>query len=284
MDGSKRAIKGGALAFAIFLVCIIISALCGTAMLAARIFGVWDNWSTDTEPGEITVIENGSWAGWTPEDTKRNLRELEIDVSTASVRIVEADKFRVETNNKRIKDSYQDGKLRLEEEDLGFWQDDWDTELVVYLPHNLELRKADLSFGAAQVDLERLAAEEVKLDLGAGKAVVRQLFATRTAEVDGGAGVLEILDGEIRNLDLDMGVGKTVLKAKLLGSSSVDAGVGKLEVGLMGNRDDYRISVQKGLGSIKIDDQEVDGDTIYGAGMTELKINGGVGAIEVRFF
>ncbi len=54
------------------------------------------------------------------------------------------------------------------------------------------------------------------------------------------------------NLDLDMGVGKVELEAKLTGKMRLTRGVGKLEMELVGSADDYKIRMDKGIGAITL--------------------------------
>lgn len=62
----------------------------------------------------------------------------------------------------------------------------------------------------------------------------------------------------------------------------IEAGVGKLDIDLTDDTDNYTIKVSKGLGSITIDGREVENDKEYGTGETYVRIDGGVGAIEIK--
>lgn len=46
---------------------------------------------------------------------------------------------------------------------------------------------------------------------------MKHLNVTEEAKIDSGAGKVEILSSSIKNLDLDVGVGKFILNAKLSG-------------------------------------------------------------------
>lgn len=284
MNNAGRAIKGGALALAIFIICVVISAICAVGMGVGRLAGIWDRWDANGSSvgGELAVMEGADWSDWTVAEARRNLRELRIDVKTAAVRFVAANEFRVETNNPRMIQRYENGRLSLIEESFSFWDDDWESELLIYWPSSINLERLEITSGAAQLRLGELVAAEVKLDLGAGRVEVTKLVATRQAEIEGGAGLLEILDGEIRNLNFDMGVGRAVIKAKLLGKNEISAGVGRLELGLKGERQDYTVKANKGLGSIRWDGQELQDDQNYGNGATLVKIDGGVGTIDIQ--
>ena len=92
---------------------------------------------------------------------------------------------------------------------------------------------------------------------------------------------MEILSSSINNLDLDLGVGEFILNAKLTGNNEIDAGVGNVRVKLVDGLENYTIKASKGLGSIKIDNNEISNDINYGTGSTYINVNGGVGNITV---
>ncbi len=281
-SGSSRVIKGGALAFAVFLICIIIAGICGVGIGVARMFKIWDVIDASQSAGDLAVIEGAEWTKWTADEVRQNLKELKIDVRTAAVRIVDADEFRVETNNKHMMQEYRDGRLSLIEQSFDFWADDWESELVIYWPSGMKLEEAYLSTGASQVRIDKLEAETVSLGLGAGRAEIGKLVATRVTNIDGGAGVLEIADGELHNLDLDMGVGRVAISAQMTGKNKIDAGLGRLEVNLKGNTEDYSVKINKGLGAVRINGQNIGDGEVYGNGEAMVEIDGGVGSIEVE--
>ena len=50
-----------------------------------------------------------------------------------------------------------------------------------------------------------------------------------------------------------------------------------------GNKENYTIKANKGIGSIKIDGKEVSNDITYGNGENNIKIDGGIGEIKIDF-
>ena len=63
----------------------------------------------------------------------------------------------------------------------------------------------------------------------------------------------------------------------------INAGIGSLELNILGNKKIYTIKADKGIGSIKIDGKEVADDVTYGDGKNTIKIDGGIGSINVDF-
>ena len=51
---------------------------------------------------------------------------------------------------------------------------------------------------------------------------------------------------------------------------------------LKGGRDDYKMKFSKGLGSITVNGESMGDNGVWGDGAETIKIDGGVGAIEIR--
>jgi len=80
-----------------------------------------------------------------------------------------------------------------------------------------------------------------------------------------------------------MGVGSVILNLEITGDSEISSGVGEVTLGLVGTSDNYCINVEKGIGKIEIDGEEIKSDTMYGNGLNKLDLNGGIGNIKVDF-
>ena len=69
--------------------------------------------------------------------------------------------------------------------------------------------------------------------------------------------------------------------AALLGGCELDMGVGEANITLIGSKDDYALDIESGVGGVRVDGTSV---TDYGSsGANRVEINGGVGAIDIRF-
>ena len=75
-----------------------------------------------------------------------------------------------------------------------------------------------------------------------------------------------------------MGTGKAVLDCRLSGDCSIDQGVGALELTLRGTPNDYRIKLDKGIGSARLGGSGV-GDGTYGSGACTVDLDGGIGSM-----
>lgn len=267
MMNFHKIIKYCALAFAFFLIFGILSGIMYLMISIGNIFN--DNNIT----GKLEEININSDA-----------KVIEIDINSSHLTIKTGDVLKVLTNNKDIVIREEDNKLFIEEED-----NDWfsfgnnDSNLIVYIPDDFDLDGTVINTGAGKIEIDKLSTKKLYLDLGAGNVIIHNLEVLDEAEIDGGTGKIEIKKGLINNLDLDMGVGNLTLTSYLLGTNDISAGIGSIELNLIGTYDEYRILANKGIGSIKLDGNSIDSDTYYGTGNNQINIDGGVGSIDIHF-
>jgi hypothetical protein len=141
----------------------------------------------------------------------------------------------------------------------------------------------DISTGAAKLTAESISTKSLELKVGAVDVRFKCLNVTSKTDIEGGAGQISILDGEINDLTLKMGYGELNLTASLLGSSDLEFGVGQSNITILGGKDNYKIDIVKGVGSIYVDGDNLSESSNIGNGKNKIEISGGVGAINIIF-
>ncbi len=159
-------------------------------------------------------------------------------------------------------------------ETKNFWVNTHHAELTVCIPEGFVFKNADMITGAGKLTVDVLSADRLHLELGVGAVNIRELNAYVRSEIDGGAGKVIISGGTLYNLDLDMGVGKLDLTAAVLCNSELDYGVGATDLILIGTKDDYKIQLDKGLGSAAIDGESMSDGAVFGNGSNQIHIDG----------
>lgn len=275
MRGAQKVIKAFALALAVFLIVSM-----GVALIGGVSFLIALSGGDDANFGD-----SGTWVG--EEYEKSTVRKLEMNVKATNVKfrmVDEGDLVRVETNNEYVTTwvDEESGKLNVVEKSHGIFGWGGVGEVVVYVRDGMRFDEVEVEVGAGTLSIEKLETRKLKLELGAGKTRIENLVVSESAQIDGGAGVLEIRQGKIRNAQIELGAGKADIEAQLAGHSKVDSGVGKLDLNLVGREIDYKLIVDKGLGSIEYNGRKVaDGERI-GDGDNVVDIDSGVGAVEIR--
>ena len=56
-----------------------------------------------------------------------------------------------------------------------------------------------------------------------------------------------------------------------------------LNVILLGNKEDYKLDLEKSIGNISVDGDNISGNSNIGNGTNQAEIHGGIGAINLRF-
>lgn len=264
MTTMQKIIKYLALAFAIFLSVSIIIGICGALYSVSYFF-------SGNTADEMTEHVIGN-----------NFTSLSVNISAAELEIKTGEKFGIETNHRYL--TYKENGEILEiNETRPFFTSHSGMEVILTIPEENVFDYADINAGAGSVKIDDLRANSLKIELGAGELKARRLDASDKAEIDGGAGSVTIADGHLNNADIEMGIGELNLTGELSGKSSIDYGVGETNLVLIGEEDDYKIELDKGLGEARLDGRVMSDDSVYGAGEKRIEIDGGVGELNITF-
>ena len=246
MTHFQRVIKYLALFLAFSLAAAIII---GGISLMATVFGMGNSSVLD----EMYSIE-----------LSQNIESIDIDLSTASLKIVLGDKFALSTNIGNLKvTSDSTLKIKQKHHQIISIHSGKSGEIILTIPADVILKSFELDAGAGYVDIECLNVKNV--------------------EIDAGAGAITINGGEIGRLDLDLGVGEANITSAIKGKSTIDCGVGETNINLLGKSEDYTLDIDTGIGSVTLNGTHIKGSTKIGNGSNKLEIDGGVGAININF-
>ncbi len=211
-----------------------------------------------------------------------DINNLYIDIQAADVTIKQGESFSVESNLKKLEVSDSGSTLSVKHTKKFFGNYN-NAVLIITLPSDRVFESVKIITGAGVLNIDSLGAESLECDFGAGEINIDKLTVTKRADIDGGAGEINILSGEFCNLDFDMGVGELNFTAKLLGTCEFDLGLGESNITLLGAMEDYTLNIEKGLGSISVDGKTLSSAEWLGSGANKVEIEGGVGAINVKF-
>lgn len=271
MTTLQKIIKYLALAFAITIIVNIISAiLIGVFSLGIALDLVQGD-TSETISGEtittnIDNIENAT---------------MNISLQYSSLEIKKGESLLVETNSNNVSCKQDGNKITIEEKKHNSFFKNEQSKVIIYVPEDMKFEKARIETGAGEISAEKINADELKLEIGAGKVEIQELNVNDEAKIDGGAGRVDILAGQINNMDLDMGVGKFSITTKLNGKNTIDQGIGELNIDLTDELENYTIKAENGIGEIKLNNKKMEEDTSYGDGLTKIKVNGGIGSVNI---
>lgn len=213
---------------------------------------------------------------------QNQISSLNIKLNAADFKIEKGDAFLVESNLKYLSVSEKNGVLTIVDNAKSN-SSYTDATLTLYVPSDIIFDSIDIETGAAKMIVGTLSANTIELVLGAGDVQIGMLNASSGASIKGGAGKINVASGIINNLDIEVGAGKLDLTARVLGDSEFEFGVGESNITLIGNKEEYKVDIEKGIGSITIDGSVVTGTSSIGNGSNCIDIEGGVGAINLNF-
>lgn len=215
-------------------------------------------------------------------EVTEEVHSLNVKISAADFKIEHGSDFLVKSNLKYLSVSVVDGVLCVVDNASG-GSTFINAQLTLYLPEGVMLDSAIINTGAAKMTAQSLSAKNLKLSLGAGDVRINSLTATQRVEINGGAGEITIVDSTLNDLKLEMGMGELNLTGALSGDSELELGVGEANISLLGAKDDYKVDIEKGLGSLTVDGKVVTDFGSSGDGPNFVEIDGGVGAINLSF-
>ena len=271
MTSAQKIIKYLALCLATFLIFLIISSVLGVFYSVSKILDV-------QKDNEITM-DKMSTVNFKIDD----ISSLDINLLFTNLIIKQGNNLYVETNNEKVHFDEEKNSLKIKEDSRSLLSKNNKGDLILYLPANSQFKTVKIQAKAGKIQIENLVTDFLSLELGAGETSIQRLNVSENCKIESGAGKVSLLDGRIKNLDLDLGVGKFELTSSLLGSNKINAGIGSLELNLLGNKKDYLIKADKGIGTIHVDEAVVSDDSTIGTGGNTIKIDGGIGNIDVSF-
>lgn len=269
MTSAQKIIKYVAIAFAFLIIVNIIGVIYFSLSTLSSVLGVRHSSDVTKELHEVEI-------------NSKSFSSLHLDLFSANLTIKKGNTLRIQTNSKDIFSKEHGNELLIKEKENHWYLKNKNKEVVVYLPEN-KFDEITIETGAGKINIDEINTKKIDFDLGAGKVDIKKLNVSEKAEFDGGAGEINILSGSIRNLDLDLGVGKCFLKSTLTGHTKVDAGVGEVELHVIGSEEDYQVKFSKGIGSIRFHGKPIKEDMLYGIGNNYVEIDGGVGSISLDF-
>lgn len=261
MNSGQKAIKISAICLAIFIIISIVNGI---------FFGLSILGGFGSSRGNVDFTE-----------TYQNVSRIKLDIGASKLTIVQGETLTVEANgvSNRFTSKVNNNILRIEEHQNWFWNHHAG-EITITVPQNVVLEELDIDCGAGKISIDSITARKLDLEAGAGLLEINNSNFAIT-DIDGGAGEISITSSILRNLDLDAGVGKVSIDGEIYGKSEIDCGVGEVNLNL-GDASYYQFNIQKGIGSIRVNDTNYQSDTTLGSGENTLKIDGGIGSIQIQ--
>lgn len=222
---------------------------------------VWDNDPEKIWDGTLSSV-------WDAEEEEvRDVDSLCVDMARGSL-IVEYgryDNIRVESGETRTKTKVWMEGNTLNIKGRGRWTNKGGA-VKVYLPENIHLREADFEVGAGTMEVDRLQAENITIEVGAGEFVSDEMLKADVLDLSVGMGDIQIAEADSRETYLD-------------------CSMGNLDIAMKGNWDDYYLTGECSLGDLSVEEESwnLNSDISYGDETAERIIDAecGLGALTI---
>lgn len=208
------------------------------------------------------------------------MSSLDIDLKTANLEIKLGDKLLVSTTNKYVTTYQNDNNIVIQEKKHSLLSKD-NNKVIITVPNNFLLDIVEIDITSGSIKIDKLETKRLNLDLGSGTTKINNLLVTDKTKIDCGSGKFLLNNGNLSNLNLDAGLGDTILNAKIIGNSNIETDIGKLELNLIGSINDYELTIDKGVGSIKLNNESLKDKSVVGTGNNYLLIEGGIGLTSI---
>ena len=173
----------------------------------------------------------------------QNSTELDINLSISSLTIKHGESFRYESNVNGLEYNQVDNKLIIKDNNKNNMFKSNNSYVILYVPEGLIFDKVSIKMGVGKLDIE---------------------------------------DVSLNNVNFDLGIGKAIINSDLSGHNVIKCGIGELDLNLNLDNDQYTFDLEKGIGSIKVNEVSVSDDGRIGNGINYISVDGGIGKIDIR--
>ncbi len=272
MSTGQQVIKVLAIIFAIFIIVNVVGGVIFGISLFAEITMIGEQRTDKITTKEFSQIY------------ENKVDTIKVETAVSKLTIQKGTRLKVEGSNlpSKFTSKVSGTTLTVKEEGNKKWlNENVTSEIIITIPEGKTLTKLEIDSGVGTNHIQDLTVETLDLDCGVGTMQINNVTVLSKTKINGGAGRTVVEDCEFEKLDLDSGVGEMVISADLTGNSKIDSGVGRLSLNLLRSEKDYTIKTQSGLGRMTLNGKKCTDNGIYGSGNEEIKIDGGVGVIEI---
>ena len=273
MKKAQKIIKYLAIAFGLYLAINIIG---GIVFGATLLLGIDMGLNAISEVTEVNVVDY--------EESFSNIEKLDIKINAADFEIKVGEELKVVLKdvNEKAEVKAQGKTLKITDPQIK-WNivSNIKPSITLYIPEGMKFEEAKIEIGAGTTNIEELNTDKLDLELGAGQVKISNCTA-KQSDIDCGAGKVEIKNANLEDLELNTGVGECSYSGYILGNSEIECGIGKLVLDLEGGENSYSIKANNGVGQITINGEKVEGNQTVGSGENKIKIEGGIGKIQIK--
>ncbi len=223
---------------------------------------VFSGATTDRSPTIVEYDDDNVTTGNENSDTfaatYQNVKAVDIDIEYGEVNIITGDTFSVDAirlPKDGIEVSVKDGIWRIEEQgryDIGFWNNRRAPKITITIPEDFTADYFNLVVNAGDVEVDKIVAAEGEFNVSAGRLAIDELNITNESSYTVGAGQIQLNNVAANNITANCGVGELVIKGTITGDNDITCSIGKIDMDLSGEENDYSYDVNVSIGNVTI--------------------------------
>ncbi len=138
--------------------------------------------------------------------------------------------------------------------DSGSVHSDYSPDITVTIPDEMNFEQMKIYLAAGTMDVDKLAAENMFLEVDAGSLKVFDLVAEESLDIKNGVGEIRVYDMDAKNLNVDNGIGAISFVGAVSGHNTVKCGIGEVKLSLTDRSSvNFNYSIDCGIGEVEID-------------------------------
>ena len=212
---------------------------------------------------------------------KESIMALDLDFANVNLYIETGDDFTVNTNIRNLEIKESEHKLKMSTS--GFFISKSNNRTInITVPKDLNLEQVKIDIALGKVSIKDITARELDLSLGMAKTILDNISSLNKATIENGAGYFEANNCTFNNLDFQNGLGSAKLAVALNGQTAFDNGLGSVEARILDSKDNYTIDINNSVGAVNVLDEAVSNGQL-GQGSKRMSIDNGMGTVDIKF-
>lgn len=125
-------------------------------------------------------------------------------------------------------------------------------DVTIVIPQTEQLQNAEINLGAGDMDIFFLNAEEMKISVGAGDITVESAYS-QNLEVSVGAGEVEVVYGRLGDVEVSVGMGAAYITGSISGNFDGAVSMGELCVEVLDSDEkDHNYNISCAAGEVRV--------------------------------
>ncbi|MCM1046201.1 MAG: DUF4097 domain-containing protein [Candidatus Gastranaerophilales bacterium] len=243
------------------------------------------------------ILFNNRYNVWNGDVSNRfvadraDIRKIDIEAAGCILvfEVSPDESYYIEAENVRRLQSYAEGDTLYVKtlSNTNTWNEMKERYITLYVPAEVSLDEVEIDLGAGELDLGRLTANKLSLEIGAGHLVGDGINVANKLEIEIGAGAVELQGLQAGEVEASVAVGDLALQGDITSKGDISCSMGNISLLLDGTEESYNYKIEVAAGNITIGENGYSGlasdRTIKNGADRTLEVECAMGNIDILF-